>query len=195
MAYEARRETTEDFERARADANNAKNIRNAADLAIKSGNPYGVVVGGAIKGVDAFTGNALSDTAGKFATNVGRASPIGKKFQDASNKLAESGLSDKAGQAASLYNGAKDKTTGNIQNQVKNNENSGGEKEKVSLPSSGDSNTSSSKEDTFSSRLKISVDIEENKSSSYSSSSKDTISKSEVTISLTEIIFEVISFR
>ena len=149
MAYEARRGTTdEDFERARADANNAKNIRNAADLAIKSGNPYGVVVGGAIKGVDAFTGNALSNTAGKFATNVGGASPIGKKFQNASNKLAESGLSDKAGQAASLYNGAKGKTTDNIQNQVKNNENSGGEKEKVSLPSSGDSNTSSSKKDS-----------------------------------------------
>lgn len=155
MAYEARRETTDEDEKARADANNAKNIRNAADLAIKSGNPYGVVVGGAIKGVDAFTGNALSDTAGKFATNVGGASPIGKKFQDASNKLAESGLSDKAGQAASLYNGAKGKTTGNIQNQVKNNENSGGEKEKVSLPSSGDNNvssndnTSNSKKESF----------------------------------------------
>ena len=41
MAYEARRGTTdEDFERDRADENNAKNIRNAADLLITSYPPY-----------------------------------------------------------------------------------------------------------------------------------------------------------
>ena len=52
-------------EQQRNAANNAETIRNAADVAIASKNPYGVAAGGAIKAADAVTGGKASELAGK----------------------------------------------------------------------------------------------------------------------------------
>ena len=57
MAYQANRENmTPEEQKARNDANNAKNIRNAADVAIASKNPYAMAAGAAVKGADKLTG-------------------------------------------------------------------------------------------------------------------------------------------
>ncbi len=95
-----------DQETARADANNTKNVRNAADVAIASKNPYAMAAGAAVKGADKVTGGKASEAIGKAMTKANKASPIvGKKMQNASNKLSESGASDKIGKAAAMKNG------------------------------------------------------------------------------------------
>ena len=87
-------------------ANNTNNIRNAADVAIASKNPYGVAAGAAIKGADALTGGKASEAAGKAMEKGNELTgPVGKRNQDLMNNLSESGMSNKAGQAARMYNG------------------------------------------------------------------------------------------
>ena len=86
--------------------NNANNIRNAADVAIASKNPYAMAAGAAIKGADKLTGGKSTEALGKAMTKANKVAPGGKKIQDASNKLSESGASDKIGKAARTYNSA-----------------------------------------------------------------------------------------
>ena len=116
MAYEARRggsaETSgnsayEDMkaEDARSTANNANNIRNAADVAIASKEPHAAAVGAAVKGADKLTGGKSSEALGKVMTKANKVSPMGRKLQNASNKLNESGASDKIGQSARMASG------------------------------------------------------------------------------------------
>lgn len=143
MAYQASRGTIDrKAERARADANNTKNVRNAADVAIASKNPYGVAAGVAVKGADKVTGGKASEVIGKTVTTINRISPMGNRVQKFSNKLSESGVSDKAGRAASFYNRARGtgKTPGETPNQVKNDKTAGGEQVEGSLPSSDGQN-------------------------------------------------------
>jgi len=92
-------------EKERADANNANNIRNAADVAIASKNPYAMAAGGIVKAADKFTGGKSTEMLGKAMTRANKMSPGGRRIQDASNKLNESGASDKIGQAAAAKNG------------------------------------------------------------------------------------------
>ena len=80
----------------RADANNAQNIRNLADAATTSGSPHAAAAGAAIKAADALTGGKASENLGKLATKVAKRVPGGRGLQKASNKAAESGLSDAA---------------------------------------------------------------------------------------------------
>ena len=47
-------------EKERANKNNTNNVRNAADVAIASGNPYAVAAGGAVKAADKLTGGKAS---------------------------------------------------------------------------------------------------------------------------------------
>lgn len=103
MAYEANRDS--DAEKQRNDANNAQNVRNAADVAIATGNPYAVAAGAAVKGADKLTGGKASQTIGKGMTTINKYSPMGGKVQDLSNKVNESGLGDTAGTVASFKNG------------------------------------------------------------------------------------------
>lgn len=84
--------------------NNAKNLRNAADVAIASKNPYAMAAGGAVKAADKLTGGKATEAAGKALNKIGKRLPAGKKLQNASNKLGESGASDAIGKAASLKN-------------------------------------------------------------------------------------------
>ena len=84
--------------------NNAKNIRNAADVAMASKNPYAMAAGAAVKGADKLTGGKSTEALGKAMNKANKVAPGGKKIQDASNKLSESGASDKIGQGARMMN-------------------------------------------------------------------------------------------
>ena len=92
-------------EQQRNSANNAETIRNAADVAIASKNPYGVAAGGAIKAADAVTGGKASELAGKGLAKANQLAPGGRALQNGINGINESGLGQKAGQAARIYNG------------------------------------------------------------------------------------------
>ena len=111
MADESKEQAT-----ARANANNANNIRNAADVAIASKNPYAMAAGGAVKVADKVTGGKATDALGKAMTKANQVSPMGKQMQNASNRLSESGASNKIGQAASMKNGMAGKAKGGGQN-------------------------------------------------------------------------------
>ena len=87
-------------------ANNTENIRNAADVAIASKNPYGVAAGTAEKIADAITGGKASEIAGSaMAKGNGLTGPFGKQNQNLMNNLNESGLGNKAGKVARMSNG------------------------------------------------------------------------------------------
>ena len=92
-------------EKERADKNNANNIRNAADVAMASKNPYAMAAGGAVKAADKITGGKSTEMLGKAMTTANRFSPGGRRIQNASNKLNESGASDKIGKAAAAKSG------------------------------------------------------------------------------------------
>lgn len=94
-------------EDARSTQNNANNLRNAADVAMASKNPYAMAAGAAVKAADKVTGGKSTEALGKALTRANKVMPGGKKLQKASNKLNESGASDKIGKAASMANGAK----------------------------------------------------------------------------------------
>lgn len=92
-------------ETARADKNNAQNVKNAADIAIASKHPYAVAAGTAVKVADKLTGGKSSEMLGKGLTDTVNKMPNGKKLQKKLNKINESGMGDKAGQAARLASG------------------------------------------------------------------------------------------
>lgn len=85
--------------------NNAKNISNAADVAIASKNPYAMAAGAAVKAADKITGGKATKFAGKAMNEVNKKAPGGKQIQEASNKLSESGASDAIGTAARMKGG------------------------------------------------------------------------------------------
>lgn len=99
-------ELTKAEKRERNAQNNAQNLRNAADVAIASGEAHAVAIGEGVKILDKATGGKSTELLGKALERTERHAPGGKRFQDLSNKLAESGASDKIGKAASMYNGA-----------------------------------------------------------------------------------------
>ncbi len=108
MAYEANRNSSNDQEMTKDERNiknNTQNIRNAADVAIATKNPYAVAAGAAVKAADKLTGGKSSEALGKTLNQVTKRAPGGKKLQDGLNKLNESGAGDKLGQAASLSSG------------------------------------------------------------------------------------------
>ena len=137
MAYEANRRGSYGNPRddiKRSNANNAKNVRNAADVAIASRNPHAMAAGAAVKGIDAVTGGKASEAVGKVVTQANRINPVGRKVQNLSNNLAESGASDSIGSIASRANRG-----GERNNQVVNNRTTGGDRDD-SLPSSNSNN-------------------------------------------------------
>ena len=135
VAYEARRD--DDLEKMRNDQNNANNVRNAADVAMASGNPYAMAAGAAVKVGDKLSGGKVSQTLGRGLSKANEHAPLGHKVQDASNKLSESGASDRVGQAAAMKNMAAGKNPAETPNQVAH---SGGGEQTSSLPSSDGKN-------------------------------------------------------
>lgn len=85
--------------------NNANNIRNAADVAIATKNPYAVAAGTAVKAADKLTGGRSTQALGRAMTTANKFSPGGRKIQGLSNRLSESGASDKIGKVAAAKNG------------------------------------------------------------------------------------------
>lgn len=105
MAYQANRSYDREEEDARSTANNANNIRNAADVAIATKNPYAMAAGAAVKVADKVTGGKSSEMLGKGMTAANKIAPGGRQVQKLSNNLNESGASDTIGKAASVKNG------------------------------------------------------------------------------------------
>ena len=88
-----------------ATQNNANNIKNAAEVAKHSANPYAKAAGHALSAADKLTGGKASQKLGSAMTKANKMAPGGKRLQNASNKLSESGASDKIGKAASAKSG------------------------------------------------------------------------------------------
>ena len=88
MAYEANRDDR-DYETARADANNTNTIRNAADVAIASKNPYAMAAGAAVKAADKFTDGKATEALGKQMTKVNQVAPGGRQVQNASKSILQ----------------------------------------------------------------------------------------------------------
>ena len=150
MAYQANRNSSAGYDdsdqKARNDANNAKNIRNAADVAIASKNPYAAAVGGAVKAADKITGGKSTEALGKAMTKANKMTPGGQRIQDMSNRLSESGASDKIGTAASMKNGSGENTgekVANVANSTsKDSKTSGDSKNDKDFEAKGDSSFS-----------------------------------------------------
>ena len=104
--YQSTRSQNNSSEDERSTQNNAKNIRNAADVAIASKNPYAMAAGAIVKGADKLTGGKSTEALGKAMTKANKSAPGGKQIQKASNELSESGASDAIGKAASMKNSA-----------------------------------------------------------------------------------------
>ena len=109
MAYEATREGDQRENQMSQDErniqNNANNIRNAAEVAMASGNPYAMAAGAAVKAADKLTGGKSTEMAVKALNQANKMAPGGNQVQNSLNKMSESGASDKIGQAAAIKNG------------------------------------------------------------------------------------------
>lgn len=103
MSYQARR----DGEYVRSEEidaqKNANNIRNAANVAIATKNPYAAAAGATVKAADKITSGKASEGLGKALSKANQIAPGGQNLQDALNKLNDSGISDKVGDAAFAY--------------------------------------------------------------------------------------------
>ena len=112
-------ETDREAQKERDTQNNANNIRNAADVAIASKNPYAMAAGGAVKAADKITGGKSTEALGKAMTNANRVTPGGQNMQNLSNQMSESGASNAIGSAASMKNqyggkGLSNEATGSV---------------------------------------------------------------------------------
>ena len=87
-------------QKARNDANNANTIKNAAEVASKTNNLYAKAAGEAVKMADKISGGKASEKLGKKMTQLNKFAPGGRKIQKLSNKLSESGMGDRIGDAA-----------------------------------------------------------------------------------------------
>jgi len=94
---------SEQEKRERNAQNNANTLRNAAEVAVASGEAHAVAIGEAVKVADKATGGKSTELLGKGLERANRHNPGGKMIQGASNKLAESGLGDKIGKGAAMY--------------------------------------------------------------------------------------------
>ena len=84
--------------------NNTENLRNAADVAIATKNPYAMAAGAIVKAADKITGGKSTEFLGKQLNTANKITPGGKKLQKGLNDINESGVGDKVGQAARMKN-------------------------------------------------------------------------------------------
>lgn len=91
----------------RDNANNANNIRAAADVASKTSNPYAKAIGTGVKVADKISGGKASEKLGKALTTANKMAGLkGRMAQAALNKMSESGTSDRIASAMNAKNGA-----------------------------------------------------------------------------------------
>ena len=105
MAYQAKRNGEYDLEQQEISSaeKNANNIRNAANVAIATNNPYASAAGYAVKAADKISGGKASEDLGKAISKANQMTPGGKYLQDSLDMLNDSGISDKVGDAAFAY--------------------------------------------------------------------------------------------
>lgn len=84
--------------------NNEQNLRNAADVAIATNNPYGVAAGKAFKAADKITGGRSTKALAKAINTANKTSMAARLTQKALNRMNESGMGDKLGKAARAKN-------------------------------------------------------------------------------------------
>lgn len=95
-------------EKNRNDANNAKNIKAAANIAQKSGNPYAKAAGTIVNAADKVSGGKASERLGQALTKANKlAGAKGKLAQKALNKASESGATDKLNQMSNKNSNGK----------------------------------------------------------------------------------------
>ena len=87
-------------------ANNANNVRVAADIASKTNNPYAKAAGLAVKAADKISGGKASESLGKAINLANKITPGGRIAQAAMNKMSESGPSDRIGKALNKGKGS-----------------------------------------------------------------------------------------
>jgi len=105
------REQIKQVKNQRNAANNAQLINTAADVAMKTGNPVAMGIGGAVKGVDKLTGGRASMAAGKL---MNKFNPKGAQM--VANTLAKPlGLASRIGSALGKKGGTIPKKGGNVQ--------------------------------------------------------------------------------
>lgn len=136
MSYQARH-NGENISQEEINQKNANNIRNAASVAVATKNPYAVAAGSAVKAADKLTGGKASEDLGKALTKANQAAPGGQNVQDMLDKLNDSGLSDKLGEAAFAYHKYKDHVNKSNDNVKKSSPSNSRPKE----PSQDDNNT------------------------------------------------------
>lgn len=90
--------------------NNTNNIRNAAEIASKSGNPYAMAAGKAVKTADRFSGGKSTEKLGKQLNTANKILPGGRVVQNKLNKTAESGIGTNLFGRRSSNNNYKPKT-------------------------------------------------------------------------------------
>lgn len=132
--------------------NNANNIRNAAEMASKSGNAYAKAIGTAVKTADKFSGGKSSERLGKTLNNINKTSLSGRVAQAALNKMSESGTSDRINNAMNKKKGAPATANNNSatanSNSTKNNNSAPTDKKNKGTLSSKNLDSSSTLRET-----------------------------------------------
>ena len=100
----------------RNSANNANFVRNAAEVASKTNNPYAKAIGTAVKAADKISGGRASQSLGKHMNFLNKVTPGGRIGQALINKMGESGTTDRIGSALSKKNenGANSKKSSSV---------------------------------------------------------------------------------
>ncbi len=106
MAYEAKRGNDQMSQKERNNVNNTNTVKNAADVAMASKNPYAMAAGAAVKAADKVTKGKSSEALGKALGRTAKTMPNGNQLQKKINQMNESGMTDKLGKAAAAYNKA-----------------------------------------------------------------------------------------
>ncbi len=154
MSYQARRngEYDKSVQEQVSAQKNANNIRNAANVAIATKNPYATAAGAAVKTADKLTNGKSSETLGKALSKANQLAPGGQNLQDALDSLNDSGISDKVGDAAFAYHKYNDyiNQNANQPDETKNSstpnnrssENAGNQNENSDYDGEGETKTS-----------------------------------------------------
>lgn len=104
-------------------ANNANNVRAAAEFASKTSNPYAKAAGIAVKGADKISGGKSSESLGKALNSANKFSPGGRLTQMALNKMNESGTTNRIANAVNKKNSSNLFNKFNSQKNNLNNKN------------------------------------------------------------------------
>lgn len=102
MAYEANRDSNDLSQEQQNLDNNKKAVQAASKIAGNSGNPYAMAAGKAAQVASKATGGKSDEVLAKALSNTTRNMPGGHHIQDGLNRLGESGVTDKVGQAAAM---------------------------------------------------------------------------------------------